>query len=108
MQAGDADRVKLDDHCWSVVCLNCGKTFEAQRSDATYCSGRCRTFYSRRQERKLAAIADLQAMGRRANAIADQYQHSTDVFDQMVLLKQAIDRATKSFELKWEPLQLPE
>lgn len=108
MQAGDADRVKLDDHCWSVVCLNCGKTFEAQRSDATHCSGRCRTFYSRRQERKLAAIADLQAMGRRANSIAGQYPHSTDVFDQMALLKQAIDRALNQFELKWEPLQLPE
>lgn len=108
MQGEDTDRIKIDDKCWHVKCLNCDTWFYATRSDATYCSGRCRTFYSRRQERKLAAIADLQAMGRRANQIAATYPHSTDMFDQMALLKTAIDRALQTFELKREPLQLPE
>lgn len=108
MQAGDALRIKLDDHCWSVQCPECLTWFEAQRSDATYCTPRCRKRASTANERKLSRIAELQAMGRRANQIAGQYPHSTDVFDQMVLLKQAIDRATKSFELKWDPQTLPE
>lgn len=108
MQAGDTDRIKIDDRCWHVRCLQCDEWFYAERSDATFCKPAHRVAYSRRHERKLAAMAELQAMGRRANAIAAKYQTSTDVFDQMVLLKQAIDRATKQFELKWDvqPLDL--
>jgi len=108
MQAGDTDRVKLDDRCWSVQCANCNRWFEAARSDATYCSTRCRVHASRAPQRKLTAIADLQAMGRRANEVASTYKRSQDVYDQMVLLQAAIQRALNTFETDWEQLQLPD
>lgn len=107
MQAGDTDRIKVDDKCWHVQCANCSNWFYAQRSDATYCSARCRKYASRSPERKRAAMAELQLMGRTANRIAGQYHTSQDMFDQMVMLQKAIDRAIKSFEVKWEQQELP-
>lgn len=108
-QGGDTDRrLNFDGTEYNVVCLNCGKHFTAKRCDATYCSSRCRTYASRGPERKRAAMAELQAMGRRANRIAASYSGSQDMLDQMVLLKQAIDRALQTFEVKWELQQIPE
>lgn len=106
MQGEDTNRVKVDDRCWHVQCLECQTWFYATRSDATYCSRRCRQHASKAPQRKLNAIADLQAMGRRANEIANTYHKSQDMFDQMVMLKQAIDRALGTFETQWTPQKL--
>jgi hypothetical protein len=92
---------------WRLTCQNCKRVFHRRRSDAATCSANCRKTLSRAPLRKLTAIADIEAMGRRANEIANTYPHSQDMFDQMVILKQAIDRAINSFEVKWEQRELP-
>lgn len=43
----DTDRVKVDDFTWRVQCVQCGTRFESRRSDASFCSAKCRVAYSR-------------------------------------------------------------
>jgi predicted nucleic acid-binding Zn ribbon protein len=106
-QGADTDRIKVDDRVWHVQCANCSKWFYATRSDATYCSPKCRKHASKAPERKANAMVELQLMGRRANQIANTYPHSQDMFDQMVMLKAAIARALDAFEVDWQQQQLP-
>ena len=80
MQAHDTDRTKIDDRCYSVECVQCGRTFEATRSDASFCKPSCRVAYSREPARKAAALRELEQMASRVHEIARKYKHSPDLY----------------------------
>lgn len=87
MQGVDTDRVKLDDACWSIQCAECGKRFEAKRSDASFCSPACRKRWHQRPARKQAALADLSSMARRIRTYANEYSGSQDMLDALQALE---------------------
>lgn len=106
MQAGDADRVKMDDRDWRVTCPECGRTFEAQRSDATYCSNRCRTHASRAPQRRANALHRLEFMAIDLREIKNSYRHSQDVLDKMLILRKVLDSCINDFDVEWKPQEL--
>lgn len=48
------------DHWWRHTCAECGGQFMARRSDAIYCSGRCRARAWRRRCKDRAALIEMQ------------------------------------------------
>jgi len=83
MQARDTFRTKNDDRDYTVICAECQQRFEAKRSDASYCSTRCRKRAHFAPVRKANAIAELERMQVRMREIAQEYPHSVDVFEAM-------------------------
>jgi len=73
MQGHDTDRVKFDNRDYSVACTECGKRFEATRSDASFCTARCRVRYSKRPEKLNNAIESLGTFALQAREIASRY-----------------------------------
>ncbi len=107
MQAVDTDRFKVDDHCWIVECANCGTRFEATRSDASYCTPRCRKYASRAPQRFKSALEELAAMASRASEISHNYPHSQTMLDQMIALYKSIGHTLDNFDVEWEQVHLP-
>ena len=101
-QAVDTDRVKIDDRCWRVKCAECGKEFEATRSDASFCKPSCRKRWHERPIRFQNAMLELRQMQRRAREIADKYRYSQEAFDDVKTLQKHVDIALGLFEVKWE------
>lgn len=106
MQGQDTDRVKVDDGVWSVKCLECGRWFEAKRSDATYCSVRCRKLSAQRPARKAAALKEIAGMAARCRSIANQYPKSQDVLDALGALEALIKKQRALMDVEWKPKQL--
>jgi len=106
-QAVDTDRVKVDDRCWRVQCAECGQWFEATRSDASFCKPAHRKRYFEAPKRKANALHRLQFMVLDAREIKNTYRTSQDVFDQMVILRKALDNIIADFEVPWEQPRLP-
>lgn len=101
-QAVETERIKIDDRCWRVQCAECGKWFEAARSDASFHSGACRKKWHERPVRFQNAMLELRQMARRAKVIAEQYKSSQTGYDEMVALGKSVDYAIATFETKWE------
>lgn len=106
-QAIDTDRVKIDDRCWHVRCAECQEWFYATRSDASFCKPAHRKRWFERPKRKAAALHRLQFMVMDARDIKNNYRHSQDVYDQMIVLRKALDNILNDFEIEWKPQQLP-
>lgn len=106
-QAADTDRIKLDAHSWRVQCAECDKWFEATRSDASYCSQRCRKRRHNAPVRKANALHRLQFMVMDAREIKNEWNHSQDVYDQMIILRKALDNIIADFDIEWKPQALP-
>jgi hypothetical protein len=98
MQAHDTDRVKHDDRDWSVECVQCGRRFEATRSDASFCSAACRVAYGREAEKLDKFLQWLDAMGRSAIRGAEKYRHNKRVYDAMIKLSNDVGKAIVTFE----------
>lgn len=98
MQGADTDRDKYNARDYSVKCANCGRWFEATRSDASYCGANCRKHASRAPIRKANAIIGLQASGREAIATAFRYKNSNEVYQEMLKLRRQIEVALNQFE----------
>lgn len=98
MQGQDTRRTKYDARSWGVTCLQCGEHFEAARSDATFCSARCRVSYSREPARKQAALEALEAMARQVSEISRKYKHSQEVLEAVTKLQKAIGGSLNWFE----------
>jgi len=93
MQSPETDRLHMDAKDWSIVCLNCGSTFEAKRSDATFCSTRCRVAHSRKPAQRLAAIEELANMRFRIIQIAEKYKGDAEVLKALEILKSNVASA---------------
>lgn len=100
MQAHDTDRTKLDDRCYSVEYVQCGRTFEATRSDASFCKPSCRVAYSREPARKAAALDELARIAVYVDEISRKYKHSTEVFEAVQKLSKRVSGATGWFEVE--------
>lgn len=98
MQGHDVWRVKHGDKDYQVECLDCGKTFEATRSDATFCSPRCRTHYHRAPQRLQNSIEELSGMGTQAFRMAQSYSRNRRVYEAMLKLRKDLDSALNIFE----------
>lgn len=99
MQAQDTYRMKFNDRDWQVECANCGKMFEATRSDASYCSARCRVDASRAPKRLQHQIDMIDSFSRSLSGIAAKYRRNQRVYDAMLTLRKAVDNALAVFEV---------
>lgn len=88
----------MDDRCYRVECLQCGDTFEATRSDATFCSARCRVAYSREPEKMRKFIEHLDVLGRMLDRQARKYYRSKAVFEAMQQLHKSLGASLERFE----------
>lgn len=98
MQAHDVDRVKYDDRSYQVECAECGKHFEATRSDASFCSPKCRVAFSRRPAKLERACQIVDAFGERILALSRKYNRSDRMFQAMVILQRKVNTAVANFE----------
>jgi len=102
MQAQDTDRRNNGDGSWSVQCCVCERWFEAKRSDASYCSNRCRKTAHFAPQRLQAALEDLAYMAKRADEIAAKYHHNQAVFDQLAALRASLKASMGRIETEWQ------
>ena len=58
------------------TCLNCGKTFEAQRSTKLYCSDVCRATYHQKNRPKLSTPKDLPKTELNCEVCGDTFETS--------------------------------
>jgi hypothetical protein len=59
MQGRDVERTREDLGVWIVECAHCHKSFEAKRSDASYCCSAHRTAHHRKIARMQRRLKDL-------------------------------------------------
>lgn len=90
--------VKFDDRDYQVTCVQCGETFEAARSDAAFCSPRCRLANHRAPKKRANQIEYMGQVGRQMRDVATQYSRSKDVYEAMVRLQSDIAKALAQFE----------
>lgn len=99
MQGHDTDRTKFDSRDYSVTCLECGGTFEAKRSDATFCTPKCRVRWSKRPEKLNNAIDALAGFGFNCKDIASRYPSNARVEAALIELRRQIDIALANMEV---------
>lgn len=104
MQGHDTNRTKYDNRDYGVDCLECGKSFEAKRSDATFCSARCRVRYSKRPEKLNNAIEELRYMGLKAREIAARYPTNARVETALAALLNQVQIACSDMEVEQSTL----
>lgn len=98
MQGQDADRLKLGDRDYNVVCFQCGRNFEAARSDATFCSPRCRVAFSREPRKLENAIEHMNGLEKMLQKWAIKYSKNKRVYKAMASLRDAINASLTFFE----------
>jgi len=98
MQAVETERIKMGDRDWSIQCAHCGKYFEAKRSDASFCSPRCRVGFSREPQKLLNHVAMLNFWSRQVYHIALRYKRSDKVYQAMLGLQKSVNFALTVFE----------
>lgn len=98
MQAHEIDRVKYDDRSYMCECAECGNQFEATRSDASFCSAKCRVAFSRRPAKRAAAIAGIEAFCHVVYEVSTKYSKNEGVFQAMLKLQRAVNNAVARFE----------
>lgn len=98
MQAHDVDRVKVDDRDYRCTCAQCGETFEARRSDASFCSSKCRVAFSREPKKLANAIESVDAFGRQVLAYSHKYSHNQRMFEAILELQKRVNTALANFE----------
>lgn len=98
MQAHDVDRIKNDARDYTVYCGWCNQKFEAKRSDASFCSARCRVNSHREPARIKALCEDLVRQGRAHKNTAQSYSKSKSVYLAMQELRDALNVALTYFE----------
>jgi len=98
MQGQDTDRTKYDNRSYGCECAECGKHFEATRSDASYCSPKCRVAYSRRPAKLAHACEAVDAFGEQILAYSHKYSRNDRMFQAMVILRRKVNAAIENFE----------
>jgi len=98
MQGHDTDRVKFDNRDYSITCHECGQTFEATRSDASFCSARCRVRYSQRPVKLANAIEEIRFMRIRVGEIASKYPSNKQVEGALAMLELMVQSALRDMD----------
>jgi len=97
MNHRDTDRTPVDGG-WVVWCDHCNKRFESKRSDASYCSAKCRMGAKREHEARLKYIASLASLGRQLRNKAAANHRSDLMYKAMLELQKDINAAVAMFE----------
>ena len=98
MQSPWTNRIKLNDRDWSIQCAECERWFEATRSDATFCSPRCRMAYSRRGEQLENFILMTNRIAENVLTNSHKFKRNKRVFEAMLRLQKDINAAVALFE----------
>lgn len=98
MARHETDRVHLREGEWDIKCVQCGKWFEASRSDASFCSPNCRVAYGREEQKMLNFIAWTNQVAASAFIGGKKYKRNKRVFEAMVKLQKDINAAIGLFE----------
>lgn len=98
MQAHDIERTKYDDRSYICECAECGGRFEATRSDASFCSPKCRVAFSRRPVKMANAIKVIEAFCIVVSDYSTRYSRNEHVFQAMLKLQRAVNVAVSRFE----------
>lgn len=98
MQAHDTNRTKFDSRDYRCECAECGQHFEATRSDASFCSTKCRVAFSRRPAKLRHAIEAVDAFCKQVNDYSTRYGRNDDMFKAMLKLQTAVGAAISRFE----------
>jgi hypothetical protein len=93
----DTDRVPTESG-WLVWCDHCNTMFESKRSDASYCSAKCRMGAKREAERLQAWIDKLPSQGAEYLRMARKHKRSDKVFKAMLELQKQLVAALYEFE----------
>lgn len=98
MQAHEISRTKMDSRSYLCWCAECGARFEATRSDASFCSSRCRVAFSRGAAKLDNQILRMQmfAAGLRESSV--KYSKSKKLYEAMLALDKQIRGALANFE----------
>lgn len=99
-QAQDTDRIKFDDRDYRVTCTCCGTQFEATRSDASFCSARCRVRWSKRPQQRLNAIAHVEAMAVQLRDYRSKFGADKRFLEALNTLDRAVDTFKYHIELE--------
>ena len=102
MQGHDTDRTKFDSRDYQVVCHQCGQTFEAKRSDATFCSPKCRVRFSREPQKLINAVEHINSMKFYTSDYAGRYSHNALVEEALLSLQRAIANALAEMDVNRE------
>lgn len=97
MQSIDTFRTRQDGY-WTVVCAECNQSFDAKRSDASFCSSKCRVAWSRRPQKLLNAIERLREMELEVSEMAIRYRKSDKVYQAVKRLQKSVTYSMNSFE----------
>lgn len=98
MQGHDTDRVKMDDRDYVCTCLQCKKTFEAKRSDATFCGAKCRVAYSREPQKRLNFLQFMKDTEYYLWQGQEKYKRDGEVFAAMTHLYHSLSLMVSEFE----------
>lgn len=98
MQGHDTERLKIDDTTWQCECVQCQELFTSTRSDASFCSTRCRVAFSREPQKRLNALEEIRTMHHRLAAIQKKYNYDDEVFQQFLSLEKQIKHLVNQFE----------
>lgn len=98
MQGQNADVTKMDDRDYRCVCHQCGQRFEAVRSDATFCSARCRVAFSREPKKLENAIDSLTVFGQQVLQYGERYKRNERMYQAMLNLQRKVNAAVAAFE----------
>lgn len=90
--------LKLDNRVWRVYCAECLEPFEASRSDAVYCSGKCRTHAARAPQRLANTLRFLNDLSFTLGNYSRQYKQSKVVFWAFQRLYNILGDQLKNFE----------
>lgn len=98
MYRHETDRIHQGDGDWSIQCVQCGQYFEAKRSDASFCSTKCRVAYGREAEKLKNHIEWLNRIASEVLQKSRKYKKVKDVYEATVQLQKDISAAVGMFE----------
>jgi endogenous inhibitor of DNA gyrase (YacG/DUF329 family) len=97
MQGHDIDRTKMD-WGYEMDCPQCGERFSSKRSDATFCSPKCRKASQREIERWNTWIDELDYKGEELVNVAKKFKTSKRMYASFLKLQRSLKIAIEEFE----------
>lgn len=92
--------LKLDDREYRVFCAECMNEFYATRSDAVYCSAKCRTHATRAPQRLANCLEFLDGLSYTMGQYFKQYKRNRRVYEAMQRLHKRIGNLLSEFEIE--------
>lgn len=91
-----------DGSFWNIDCVQCGRTFQATRIDASFCGVNCRVAYSREPEKLRKAIEAVRSQKTGLKALARKYKKNRELHGALCLLLLEVGQAVAEMEEQLE------